>query len=76
MVPADSRIEAFVKKQIADANGRFVFKNVPPGEYFITTKVIWEAPTGYKGSLQPQGGTITKRVPVKNDEEIDVILTR
>ena len=76
MVSADSRIEAFIRKQIADGNGRFTFKNVPPGEYFVTTKVIWEAPTGYQGSLQRQGGWITKRVTVKSDEEIDVILTR
>ena len=76
MVEPDQRLFNFVRKQVADGNGRFTFKNVPPGEYFVTTIITWEAPTGYQGSLRLQGGTVTKRITVINGDEIDIVVTR
>lgn len=73
---ADSRINPHCIVKTADAGGNFTFKNVPPGEYFITTVVFWEAPTGYQGSLMQQGGNISKRIKVINEEETEVILSR
>lgn len=72
----DPRYEQYVLTEIADADGRFHFTNVPPGRYYLVTTVIWEAPIGYNGSLVPQGGLICKKVNVKNDKQIKVILTR
>lgn len=76
LVEADPRLWNYVRKTVADGSGRFVFKDVPPGEYYITTVVTWEAATGYQGALQLQGGTITKKVTVNDGDEIDVIITR
>jgi hypothetical protein len=76
MEPVDPRIDAYVKHTVADAEGRFEFVKVPAGEYFATTSVVWEAPTGYHGGLIPQGGWVSQRLSVKNDEETKVILTR
>ena len=73
---SDPRILDYIMKQVADGSGRFTFKNVAPGEYFVTTDVTWEAPTGYQGALQHQGGKVTKRISVKNGDELDVIVTR
>lgn len=72
----DPRLIQYVKKQVADADGRFTFENVPPGEYYVTTMVSWEAPVGYKGALVPQGGFVARKVTVKDGEKVEVILTR
>ncbi len=76
MSPADSRLWKYVKKTTADGSGRFKFKNVPAGEYYVTTKVMWETATGYQGSLQLQGGWLTKKVHISNGQEIEIILTK
>jgi len=72
----DPRLDAYMRIQQADGSGRFAFKNVPAGEYFVTTAVTWEAPTGYQAAMQKQGGVITKRIKVNAGEELDVIITR
>lgn len=72
----DPRLWDYVVKTVADGNGRFSFKNVPAGQYYVTTVITWEAATGYRGSLQVQGGAVTKRIAVKDGDEIELILTR
>lgn len=76
MQDADIRLMNYMPMQIADGSGRFVFKNVPAGEYFVTTKVTWEAPTGYNGALQTQGGVVSKRIKVSTTEEVEVVVTK
>ena len=59
---------------VADANGRFVFSQIPPGSYFLRSVVTWEAPsTGYLPNIQ--GGLVFKEIAVKEGDKIDVILT-
>ena len=72
---ADPKLEAYIRTQIADGNGRFVFKNVPTGEYFITTTITWEVPTGYQGGVQVEGGMVAKRIKVNAGEEVEAIVT-
>ena len=76
VAPADPRIHKYLRKTVADASGRFTFKNVPDGHYYITTAVTWQAPTGYRFALETQGGVIWKAVSVKDGETADVIVTR
>lgn len=76
VAPPDPRMKQYTRETVADGSGRFSFKNVPDGEYYLGTTVSWEAPTGYKFSLQTQGGLITKKIAVKNGEPVDVMLTR
>lgn len=76
MEPADPRMDRYIKYTTADASGRFTFRNVPAGDYFVTTQVIWEAPVGYRGAMLPQGGVITKRVTVDEGENVEVIISR
>ncbi len=75
MVPADPRLSKYIMTQIVDADGRFTFKNVPSGEYFVTTKIEWTAKTGGQGSSQRRGGTISRRVIVKDGYETEVIIS-
>ena len=74
--PADSRQEQYIIKTIGDGSGRFVFKNVPAGEYYLTARVVWESPTGYQGAMELQGGYFSKRIKVADREEMEIILTR
>ena len=76
MSPVDPRLWKYIKKTTADGSGRFKFKNVAAGEYYVTTKVMWETATGYQGSLQLQGGWLTKKIHISNGQEIEIILTK
>jgi len=57
----------------AEANGRFAFENVAPGEYFVTTQVIW----GDEGALFREGGSVYDSLTVtgKEKEPIQLILS-
>jgi len=76
MTPVDQQLWQYVKKKIADASGRFTFTNVPAGSYYVTTIVTWEAATGYRGALEPQGGAVTKKITISEGQEVEVILTK
>lgn len=45
-------------------DGTFVFRNMPAGDWFITTTVTWWIPGRYGGT---EGGVLTRRVSVAND---------
>lgn len=75
MEEADAKLDTYIRAQVADANGRFVFKNVPAGEYFITTTITWEVPTGYQGTVKVEGGIVAKRIKVNAGEEVEAIVT-
>lgn len=72
--PPDKRIDKYIRTKKADAQGRFTFRNVPPGEYYIITVVSWEAPVGSQGAHVSQGARLCKIITVKNHEETKVIL--
>ncbi|MCP3926574.1 MAG: carboxypeptidase regulatory-like domain-containing protein [Desulfobacterales bacterium] len=72
----DPRYVNFSIETIADADGKFEFTSVPPGEYYLVAPVFWEAATGYQGALRRQGGYLAKKIKVKNNKEYKYILTR
>lgn len=75
LTPADERLKEYTQITQADGNGNFKFKNVAPGDYFLSSIVSWQAPTQYGLSLQ--GGNVVKRVHLEEDGvEINVILTK
>lgn len=53
---------------IADADGKFTFKNIPAGRYYLRTDVTWEV------ASQIQGGLIGKLVEIKEGETAEIIL--
>jgi hypothetical protein len=55
-----------------DADGRFRFKGVPAGRYYLRTQVRWEAPTRY--GLEPQGGLVGTEIEVRSGASGEVIL--
>lgn len=72
----DPRLKEYLRETTADGEGRFEFTDVPAGEYFVTTSVVWGVPTGSYGTISQQGGTVTKRISVKDGETIKIIITR
>ncbi|MCU4178769.1 carboxypeptidase regulatory-like domain-containing protein [Bosea sp. BH3] len=57
----------------AESNGRFIFENVAPGSYFITTQVIW----GDEAAFSREGGSVYDSVTLtgKETRPVDVILS-
>jgi hypothetical protein len=57
----------------AEANGRFAFEGVAPGEYFVTTQVIW----GDEEAFFREGGLVYDMVAVtgKEKDPVSVILS-
>jgi len=72
----DQRIWEYTDKVQADGEGRFEFTKVPAGEYYVWSAVIWYIPAGQYGYPKIQGGNITKKITVKDEEKVRVILTR
>jgi hypothetical protein len=71
----DERSFFYIRTVKADAEGRFKFENVATGAYFITTFVIWEVPSGRYGYMRAQGGCVSKRIQVKDGQDMEVIVT-
>lgn len=60
-----------IKTTTCDPQGHFKFKDISENTFYITTSITWE--TGKYGGLE--GGNLMKRVVLKNNQEIDVVLT-
>jgi len=73
----DPRVLPYVAKTTADADGRFTFQNVAPGNYYVVTSVVWEAPGGnILGGPNAQGGYVAKLITVREGDHLDVVVTR
>ena len=71
---ADSRVDQFSRKTIADASGSFEFTDLPAGSYYIVSQVVWEHVSG--SAILPTGGMVGQRVGVTNDQTTRAILTK
>lgn len=70
----DPRYTQTTKTTLCDAQGEFEFDNLPMGDYFVTTSVIWQVPGRYGSSSQ--GGVIMQRVNLPLGETVRVVLTQ
>lgn len=69
--PSDSLFRSLRRTATADADGKFVFTNLPAGTYLVRTTVTWETGAAYAGT---QGGIVSALVTVKAGQKTDVIL--
>lgn len=74
LAPPDPRLEDYILTTQADGDGRFAFRNVPPGDYYAVSRVDWHVARSY--GLTQEGGWIARRITVKDDETTEVMLTR
>ncbi|WP_156640142.1 carboxypeptidase regulatory-like domain-containing protein [Bosea sp. PAMC 26642] len=63
----------YARNTKAEANGRFAFENVPPGDYIVSTQVIW----GDEEELFRLGGMVYDTVTLtgKEKEPVSVVLS-
>lgn len=73
--PPHPAIDPYRRETIADAEGRFAFEGLPPGEWMIITKVTWEVPfTRFRTSTT--GGPVGAVIELADGEEKSVVLQR
>lgn len=74
-MPGDTLFRAARRTAVADADGKFTFRNLAPGTYLVRTAVTWEVPSGSAYlPMEVQGGVVSAVVAVKSGETADVIL--
>ncbi len=56
--------EKSLKASVCDANGRFVFKNLPDGTYYVMAPVVWRNKIGEV----TEGGFFMQRITVRRGE--------
>jgi len=67
---ADTRHLAIIRTKQANGNGRFTFENIPAGEYFIITRIVW------KVDQNTVGGYVCNRVSIEDGESHNFVITR
>jgi len=74
--PADPRAVSYHRETMGDSAGRFEFKNLPSGEYYLICQIPIHVPIGY-GNTIIQEGIAHSRGPVQahDGERAEVILT-
>ncbi len=69
LVPPSPEFNKARRITTADAEGRFSFKNIPAGSYFVRSSVTWHVP-----DIGIQGGIVGKPVEVKEGQNTEVVL--
>lgn len=75
--PEDPRHFNHTISLTTDGDGRFEFKNIPRGSYYISSRVVWSVPVydRYIGTImEPQGGRVTRKVEADDGKVTEVIL--
>ncbi|MYZ41395.1 carboxypeptidase-like regulatory domain-containing protein [Schauerella aestuarii] len=75
LTPADLRYNEFVRRTVADADGRFSFAGLPAGSYVVTTAVMWSVPVSAY-STSTQGGMLVDRVWIEEGKEANLVLSQ
>jgi hypothetical protein len=69
----DPGLEPFIRRTKADGQGNFVFEAIPPGQYYVLTRVVWCIPTQY--TCQQQGGDLMEVASVApTDKAMSIML--
>lgn len=64
----DSRFYDYVRKVVANGEGRFEFKDVAAGNYYVVTSVVWYVQV-------QQGGSLMERTTVADGQTVELIMT-
>lgn len=63
----DPRWHKYVRKVIADGSGRYVFDNIPEGDYLVECSILY---------AKSRNEVIVKEIKVKRNEKIRLMLTQ
>jgi len=67
----DPRSLSFMRRRVADREGRFWFENLPAGDYYIVCTIMWDV---YGGDRPVQVMNLGKRVHMGPGESLHVTL--
>ena len=70
LAAGDPREMRYARSTICDAEGRFAFTNIPPGNYYLTCDIYWEIDDEWSGD------TAYAIVEVGPDKSVKAIVTR
>ncbi|MCS2167584.1 hypothetical protein [Scandinavium manionii] len=70
----DMRAAKYEKVTTADAEGKFEFNDVAPGDYYVQTTVTWMRPSS--AGLVQEGGALMAKATVKAGAKNTVMVTR
>ena len=74
LLAGNPRTDDYRRQAIADAEGRFEFNGLPPGDYYLTCSITWGVPTDI--GVIPAGEIAYAKVTVRNGETAKAIVTR
>jgi hypothetical protein len=76
IAPPDPGLARYVRTTVADDEGNFVFRNVPPGEYIVACTISWEVPSEYLlHAYKTKSETVQMTATVPDGEIARVVLT-
>jgi hypothetical protein len=66
------------RETVTDAGGNFTFTGVPPGTYFVRTRVLWDAPepTDLFHTITKQYALVSSTVTLKEGEQKQIALSQ
>ena len=70
---ADDRYLRDIRSTVCNAQGDFIFDDVADGDYFVTTAITWEVPTGY-GYMNTEGGGVMAPVSLVGGQTKTVVI--
>jgi hypothetical protein len=70
----DERARRYERLEIADREGRFAFKELPAGEYYLLSLVPGDAPVGDPAGSATNGDRVGRRVRVSEGSQVEVAL--
>lgn len=75
---SDSRYSSYVRLKKTDGDGRFEFTEIPPGRYYVISRVTWMAvtPSSFGPTTTQQGGQVHQVIEVRDGVATDAFLTR
>lgn len=71
--PDDAKYKEMRRTTVCDAQGNFSFTDLPAGDYFVTSSIIWILPG--QEFAPPQGGVLMKSVNLGDGQTKRILLT-
>ncbi len=74
IAPADPRVWRYNRKTVGDGTGHFEFRNLPAGDYYVHTAIVWGVASEY--AVVPTGGGVGAKVSIHSGQTTEIILTK